>query len=965
MNSNPPDAPSAGTAPPDRPKRAGYVPAIGPKLKKLLHLVFALLALLGANSLYLGTITFLEWRRGETYQNQFYLYMFLGHVILGLIFLLPFLIFGTIHMLTARRRKNKRAIRVGYALFLSSIVILVTGLLLIRIGDVQLKNPGTRNLVYWLHVGVPFVAAWLYWLHRLVGQKIKWKLGFLYGGLVTATVGGMVYFHTQDPREWNKVGPVEGVKYFEPSLARTSNGGFIAAHVLSNDQYCLKCHEDAYEGWFHSAHHFSSFNNPAYLASVRETREVSFQRDGHVKASRWCAGCHDPVPFFSGAFDDPNFDDINHPTAQAGITCTTCHAITNINSTRGNADYTIEEPLHYPFTFSENSVLQWVNQQLVKAKPTFHKKTFLKPFHASAEFCSTCHKVHLPKELTAYKDFLRGQNHYDAWLLSGVSGHGVASFYYPPTAQTNCNGCHMPLQESDDFGAQRFAGSDKLSIHKHLFASGNTGVPGMLGFPEKVLEAHREFLDGALRVDVFGIKEGGAIDGRLHAPLRPDVPTLEPGESYLLETVIRTLKLGHLFTQGTVDSNEVWMDVTLKLGDRIIGRSGGMDERGEVDRWSHFVNVFMLDRHGNRINRRNAQDIFTPLYNHQIPPGAGQVVHYGFTLPEDVVEPLTVDVKLQYRKFDYEYMNIVAQQLKPNDNPIAGYERGTPYVNHLPVMTLAQDSITFPVRGVAADVENPERDIPVWQRWNDYGIGLLLEGKAELRQAEEAFRKVEQLDRFDGPLNLARVLLREGRVDEAGDALDRASKYTDPPAPEWTLSWFSGLVNREQLRLEEAEANFKSILYGDSEERRARFFDFSRDYTVRNMLGLTLFDRAQQVRTEERASERTALLEEAALEFHKTLEEDSENAAAHYNLGQIYGFLERPEKEREHRALHQRYKVDDTAQGEAVRKAREKYPAANHAAESLVIYNLQRPEAPGLDSESLTKNTATKKERSE
>jgi hypothetical protein len=31
-----------------------------------------------------------------------------------------------------------------------------------------------------------------------------------------------------------------------------------------------------------------------------------------------------------------------------------------------------------------------------------------------------------------------------------------------------------------------------------------------------------------------------------------------------------------------------------------------------------------------------------------------------------------------------------------------------------------------------------------------------------------------------------------------------------------------------------------------------------------------------------------------------------------------------------------------------VRLAREKYPAANHAAEAVVIYDLQRPEAFGL-----------------
>ncbi len=112
------------------------------------------------------------------------------------------------------------------------------------------------------------------------------------------------------------------------------------------------------------------------------------------------------------------------------MTCTVCHSISHINTVRGNADYTIDEPVHYPFTFSENPFLKWINRQLVKAKPEFHKATFLKPLHRSAEFCGTCHKVHLPPELNDYK-WLRGQNHYDSFLLSGVSGHGVASFYYP------------------------------------------------------------------------------------------------------------------------------------------------------------------------------------------------------------------------------------------------------------------------------------------------------------------------------------------------------------------------------------------------------------------------------------------------------------------------------------------------------------------------------------------------------
>ena len=147
----------------------------------------------------------------------------------------------------------------------------------------------------------------------------------------------MIALHTQDPRKWNVVGPKEGEQYFQPSSARTATGNFIPAKTLMMNEYCMQCHKDTYDNWFHSVHHFSSFNNEPYLFSVTETRKVALERDGNVKAARWCAGCHDPVPFFSGAFDDPNFDLRKHPTSQAGITCTSCHSITNVHSTRGNA----------------------------------------------------------------------------------------------------------------------------------------------------------------------------------------------------------------------------------------------------------------------------------------------------------------------------------------------------------------------------------------------------------------------------------------------------------------------------------------------------------------------------------------------------------------------------------------------------------------------------------------------------
>ena len=918
------------TGRPSRPseRRRKYVPAVGPRLKKLLAVVFGLFALLAVNSSYLIGVTVLESATGETYQNWFYLVMFLFHLALGLAIILPVVIFGLVHMRNSYTRPNRRAVYVGFGLFGVALALLASGIVLTRIdGVIVVKDPAVRTLAYWTHVLTPLIAIWLFVLHRLAGKKIRWRVGIRWSIVAAAFAAIMLIMQAQDPRKWNLEGPESGEQYFFPSLARTGTGDFIPTGVLMNEQYCKECHEDSFDTWAASVHRFSSFNNPVYLASVRDTRQAAFDRDGDLQAARFCAGCHDPVVFFGGKFDDPDFDDVNDPTAQAGVTCTSCHAITNINSVRGNSDFTIEEPIHYPFAFSDNPGLKWINRQLVKAKPEFHKKTFLKPLHKTTEFCGTCHKVHIPEELNAYK-FLRGQNHYDTFLLSGVSGHGVSSFYYPEKAEANCNGCHMPLLESDQFGAQDFEESGKLTVHDHQFPSANAAIAKLMDQPEWAIQKHQDFNQDVMRVDIFGIKQGGTITGELVAPLRPEIPELVPGQNYLLETVIRTVKMGHPFTQGTTDSNEPWLDVTVTAGDRVIGRSGRIDEAGDVDPWAHFINSYVLDRHGDRIERRNVPDIFVSLYNHQIPPGASDVVHYLLQIPADVSEPVHVEIKLYYRKFDARLMR---------------YVLGEDYINDLPILTLAEDRITFPIAGHTVDSQTSP--IPEWQRWNDYGIGLLRKGgksQGELRQAEYAFSRVEELGRPDGPLNLARVYIAQGTVqDKAIQALERAAAF-EPPAPSWSVAWFTGLVNKQNGYLDEAIANFQSILDLDDQETRERGFDFSRDYRLLNELGQTLFERAKQERGPSRQDQRTQLLDQARDMFLKSLDQDPENVAAHYNLDLIFKQLGERELADKHFQHYQKYRPDDNARDRAIALHRAANPAANHAAEAIVIYDLHR-----------------------
>ena len=902
-----------------------FGPAVGPRVRWVLVAVMFLAAAVSANSIYLGLITFLEWTTGRSLQNYFYQYMFLGHLALGLALLVPFAVFLFFHIRAALRRRNRMALRSGYALGAASVTLLVTGLVLVRFGWFELRDPRGRAIAYWLHALLPLTAAGLYVWHREKGGRFRIARAWASFAGVGATAVALAVVHAMNPHPKSGT-PKEGERYFSPSLVRTAEGRLLPLRALTMNEYCKTCHADAYDGWFHSAHRFSSFNNPFYLASVKETRKAVQERDGNPRGSRWCAGCHDPVPLLSGTFDTASLEEPIEPTGQAGITCTVCHGITAVNTTRGNGDYLIEEPQHYPFAFSGNSFLQYVNRQLVKAKPAFHRRTFLKPVHRTTEFCSACHKVHIPSEVTKYKDFLRGQNHHDPFLLSAASGHGARSFYYPPVAQRSCAGCHMPLRPSGDFGARVFEGADALSIHNHLFPAANTALPFVRN-DAQTLQAEQTFLTGVARVDIFGVKTGGTIDGELQAPLRPAVPALRPGSSYLLETVVRTLKVGHPLTQGTADSNEVWLDVTATSGGRVIGRSGGLDN-GEVDPRSHFINVYMLDRNGRRVDRRNVQDIFVPLYDHQIPPSAAAVVHYELRIPDGVDAPIEVEVKLKYRKFTRLFTT---------------YSLG-PSAPALPITTIASDRVSFAVAGSrqpAAAATAPA--IPLWERWNDYGIGLLLEGstgseKGELRQAADAFAAVERLGKSDGALNLARVYFKEGRLDEAADALRRAGAAGAAP---WTVAWLSGLVNKENGFLDQAIEDFERVLATGPAEVGARRFDFSMDYEVINELGQSLFERAKMERGAKADQRRQQYLRRAAEQFEKTLRIDSENVAAHYVLSLVYAQLGDRPRAAEHAVLHARYKPDDNARDHAIATHRLANAAANHAAQSIVIYPLR------------------------
>ena len=906
-------------------KSQSATPVLPSNLRRFLVVLLVLTSLLIVDSAYLGSVTLVQWITGKQLENQLFLAMFLVHLVLGFALIIPAIAFMALHLRRAIKRPNRIAVRLGLSLLVSVLALIISGVVLTRgLPLVEMKNPDTREIVYWIHIIAPIAIVWLFLLHRLAGPKIRWRVGL--GVLSVSCVVSIVGVILLQERSSTIGGSAE----FSPALAKTVGNEYIPAHQLMMDDYCAECHPDVHASWAVSAHRFASFNNPAYAFSVTNTREKVLRRDGDVTAARFCAGCHDPVPLFSGEFDDPEYDFLNSISAHAGITCLSCHSIQEVGSTKGNADYLIGAPDHYPFAQSQNVALRWLSGLLIKGKPSFHKSTMLKPFHKEAEFCSTCHKVHLPEELNEYR-WLRGQNHYDSYLLSGVSGHGVASFYYPESAVHTCNECHMKFVRSDDFGAKPYLDDSRLFVRDHQFPAANTALESLVGLPRESLVAHRKMLEGAIRVDVFGFREGDELEQPPNGPLGEFGSTLKQNTSYTVDIVLRTLTLGHMFTQGTSDSNEVWLDVAVSSEDAVIAQSGALDPNdGTVDQRAHFVNAYILDREGNQIAFRNAEDIFTKLYDNQIAPGSASVVHYRFSIPEHVFGTVTLTAKLKYRKFNTRYLKAIHGE---------EFE-----FNSLPVTLIGEDSVVFEVEndGYSAHInmskEAEKESIEPWVRWNDFGIGWLNKpDKNGLRQAEHSFKEVVEFGRAEGHLNLARTYLSEGRLDEAQRELELALNKGGYP---WSVAWFGGLVDLQKGNLDSAIQKFEGLRDTRFSEARRREFDFSMDYRLLNTLARTYFERAKQ---ETNAEQGKQWLQRSLAQYDATLAIDSENLTAHYGLAQTYSLLGNHELATYHRTRHEKYRVDDNARDRATAVARRKDPAANHAADPIVIYALRAP----------------------
>ena len=344
-------------------------PAVGPRVRRLLIVVMVLAAALAANSIYLAAHHLPR----------------IGDRATAAELLLPVHVPRPSRARAAHRRslfavrglsfrggtaaQEPDGVATGYALGGASLALLATGLILLHV------SAGSRSAIRagvpWrigCTAALPIASATLYVWHRERGGRFRAGRAWASFAAVAALSVALACVHALNPRPKSGV-PHEGDRFFSPSLVRTQEGRLLPLRSLTMNEYCKSCHADAIRDGCQRAP-LQLVQQPGLPASVKETRKVVLKAGRRRRrGSRWCAGCHDPVPLSSsGTFDAASTSRIR-TTSRPARPASPARVLPRHHDGEQHAGQRRlhhRAPQHYPFAFSTSPVLQC-------AEPTTHQ----------------------------------------------------------------------------------------------------------------------------------------------------------------------------------------------------------------------------------------------------------------------------------------------------------------------------------------------------------------------------------------------------------------------------------------------------------------------------------------------------------------------------------------------------------------------------------------------------------------
>lgn len=494
---------------------------------------------------------------------------------------------------------------------------------------------------------------------------------------------------------------------------------------LSDTVTCASCHEDVAASWAQSAHARSSFDNPWYRASVD-----AFRAERGNEASRFCAGCHDPVLLVNGAIDEEVEGD--DPRAHAGIPCLVCHSATETRSD-GNGSFTLDlAPVPIPNPDDADEVALHV----ARVTPS--------PLRTAA-LCGSCHRSFIGDEVGS-PHHMAGIDDIGAWRQSAFAGADGERL--DDVEEATCAGCHMELID-----APRDLAATDGQVRSHRVGASHTALPGGQ-------DAH--LLEGAASIDVAALRVGR----------RWFYDLAEAGRSseYIFDVVVRNEQSGHRFPGGTRDLQDTWVEVSVFDADGGLLAQAGAAHAQEEDPSAYRFRSVVMDADGRPEEDHLVHRFVASAYDRTIAARDAALIRYSLRTRG---VPARIRARVLHRKHSAG-LRILACAASQTPRGRA-FDAMTRRLEREPIDPCAPEPITV-VAEVERCIGEGCEEQPTYSRLRNLALARshsLQERLDEVRPVIAAARRRGGADN-DDELNiiLAGVAGRQGRVDEAVELLE-------------------------------------------------------------------------------------------------------------------------------------------------------------------------------------------------
>jgi len=601
--------------------------------------------------------------------NTYVQWSALAHTLLGVALTLPFFTYFYHHFILTIGFRRPSLTASGLLLFIFFLCFTVTGWHILYFGQIE-----RYRWILTLHISSTFLFFISLLLHIfshiitlqknrkiLADKKIPSFQTSTYKTIAAVTlltllsicIASIAYEHytyqySQESSSKNydySYGP----NPFQPSETKSANNKFIDKRLIAKSHRCITCHNDIGSQWLASVHKQSA-SDPAYVTNIN----LLVKQKG-ISSTRYCEGCHAPIALLSGELSPGGqHGGIEGTLANIeGVSCLSCHSITNVLHLNGVAAYQFTPHKPYLFSESKNKVLQLLHDHLLRMRPYQHRQDMGNSVLKKPRFCSTCHTQFMDKNMNDW-GWVKMQDEYTAWTQSPFSKHHDETFSSKNT--TTCQDCHMPLVPSNDPSSNK----DKL-VRSHNFPGANTFLP-ILANDQKQLHNVIEFMqENKMRVSIVSPERLDtpqnlqSIDESIRGVNEtPIFYYLE--EIAKIQIVVSNQGVGHNFPAGSIDLGEAWLEfIVVDTENTLIYSEGVLDKNNNVDPKAYFYRSLPVDRNGHLVWKHDLFNMVGTSFKRIIKSGQSDIINLKFKVPSWAKSPMTIKATLKYRKLNEKY----------------------------------------------------------------------------------------------------------------------------------------------------------------------------------------------------------------------------------------------------------------------------------------------------------------------